>query len=105
MIKIIYIGPSVSVHISGDNQATASQYYSIDCQVHGTDSLNSSINYQWCKDEVLINTTAGRENRYIFNSLKLSDVGSYSCKITVESPYLNSPISHEATFNLIITSE
>ena len=67
--------------------------YSLTCGVNGAENLNSSITYQWIKNNGIPTILVGTNEVLSFSSLRLSDAGRYTCQATVSSPYLNNDIT------------
>ena len=68
--------------------------YSLTCTVSGTNHLNSSIAYQWNKNNgTQTQIQVGADKVLSFSPLRLSDAGRYTCQATVSSPYLNNDIT------------
>ena len=59
--------------------------YSFTCNVSVDGSLNSSITYQWTKNNGT-QTQVGTDRVLSFSPLRLSDAGRYTCQATVSSP-------------------
>ena len=82
--------------------------YSLICSTIGAENLNSSISYQWTKDNGTQIQFQNRSNARVlsFSLFRLSDVGEYTCKCkaTVSSPYLHDNIAI-ATQHIVIQSE
>jgi hypothetical protein len=74
------------------------------CNVSGTDDLNPNITYMWIKNssQFLANSSVGALS---FQSLRLSDAGEYTCRITVRSPYLRDEITTTTVYSLILESK
>ena len=66
--------------------------YSLTCGVNGAENLNSSITYQWTKNNAQIQV-GGDPKVLSFSPLRLSDAGQYTCQATVSSHYLNNDIT------------
>ena len=65
--------------------------FSLSCDVSGTDNLNSpSFTYKWRKDGSII---PGQQGRTLsLSPLTISDVGQYTCNVTVASTSLSSDV-------------
>ena len=65
----------------------AGEYFYLTCNVHGAEKLNPIITYQWRKsgDSSPIGTNS---NMLPFTPFRVSDIGNYSCSVTVTSNYL-----------------
>ena len=81
------IAPPVTVLIIDDETTpTAGQNYTLTCSVTGAENLNSTITYQWTKnDGTVIHTIS---NTLFFSTLRISNAGHYICKINISSDYL-----------------
>ena len=66
---------------------TAGEDYNLVCSVLGAEQLNPIITYQWRKtsDNSDIGTNS---NTLPFAPVRVSDMGNYSCMITITSNYL-----------------
>ena len=80
--------------------------YSLTCDltVTGAENLNSSITYQWTKNNGT-QTLVGADRVLSFSSLRLSDAGQYTCQATVSSPYLNNDITIMDTHDVRLQSK
>ena len=69
--------------------------YSLTCDVNGAENLNSSITYQWTKNNATqTQIQVGADPKVLsFSPLRLSDAGQYTCQATVSSHYLNNDIT------------
>ena len=81
--------------------------YSLTCDVTVDDNLNSSITYQWIKNNSTQFQTiqVGADRVLSFSFLRLSDAGWYTCHATVSSLYLNNDITETDSQNITIQSE
>ena len=86
----VSLAPKISVEIvdsTGGAFPMAGQNYDIICGVHGAENLNSTITYQWTR-----NNETGNDNNSRSLSLtpvRISDAGtSYFCSATIVSNYL-----------------
>ena len=80
----------MSVQITSSGPPSLGQSgYSLTCDVTGAENLNSSITYQWTKDNgTQTQIQVGGDPRVLsFSPLRLSDAGQYTCQVTVSSPY------------------
>ena len=81
--------------------------YSLTCSVNGAENLNSSMSYQWTKDNgTQIRTQVGADPKLLsFSPLRLSDAGQYTCEAIISSPYLNNNITMMDSRDVTIQSE
>ena len=64
----------------------AGQNCTLVCSVSGIGSSNPTISYQWIKNNGATQTQVGsNSNTLAFSSLRLSDAGQYTCRVTVGS--------------------
>ena len=96
--------PAISVQITASETPMLGQSYSLTCDVTGTETLNSSITYQWTKNNGT-QTQVGTDRVLSFSPLRLSDAGRYTCRATVSSPYLNNDITMMDTHDVGIQSK
>ena len=84
----------ISVQISdGGATPTAGQNYTLTCSVSRVENFNPIIAYQWTKNngtEIQVGTNS---NTLSFSPLRLTDVGRYTCEVTISSLFLNSDIT------------
>ena len=66
--------------------------YMLTCSVSGAQNLSSTITYQWTRDNDTQTQLGINSNTLSLSPLRLSDVGRYTCEVTVSSPFLNSDI-------------
>ena len=66
------------------------------CDVLGVDNLNSTITYQWTKNDMITRTLVEESKSLSLSPLFLSDVGEYTCNVTVNSSLLGTSISLSA---------
>jgi len=87
------------VQVTG-HRPTLGQTYSLSCLVTGADSilLQPTITYQWLRDGVILNENTSTLS---FPSLSASDVGEYSCQVTLTSALLESSISKNSHTHVI----
>ena len=69
-----------NVEITPSGAKVLGQSYSLICGVTVTGTENSSITYQWTKDN---GTQVGTDRVLSFSPLRLSDAGRYTCQATV----------------------
>ncbi len=83
---------TVAVTVHGGGTSTEGSEYTLTCTVSGHQSLiNRTIMYQWSRDP---NNLQGLTDQmtYTFNSIDRYDNGTYTCRVTISSPLLNSDI-------------
>ena len=84
------------------------QSYSLTCGVTGVENLDSSITYQWTKNNGTTQTQVpnGDIPKILsFSTLRFSDAGRYTCQATVSSPYLSNDITMMDTHDVRIQSK
>ena len=76
--------------------------YSLTCTVTGAGRLiDAMVTYQWIKNgDMLLNETMVTLS---FQSLVISDAGSYTCQATVTSSLLSAPISSNSNNAVDVT--
>ena len=69
--------------------------YNLTCNVFGSENLNSTITYQWTKNNSThTHVQVGTDSSTLsFPSLRLSDAGEYTCQVNVSSSYLNKDVT------------
>ncbi len=86
---------NVAVTVHGGGTPTEDSSYTLICTVSGHQSLmNRTIMYQWSSDS---NNLQGPTDQmtYTFNPVDRYDNGTYTCRVTISSPLLNSNIVEE----------
>ena len=88
--NLVSLAPKISVEVVdsiGGVFPMAGQNYHIICGVHGAENLNSTITYQWTRN----NETGNNNSKSLsFAPVRISDAGtSYFCSATVVSNYLS----------------
>ena len=81
--------PIITAMVSGGTP-TVGESYSLTCTVTGADRLNTTITYQWFKDNTMV--SGETQSTLSFSSLSLSDAGQYRCDVTVSSTLLSQSI-------------
>ena len=72
--------------------------YTLTCDVSGADNLNQSIMYRWIKNDGSTQTPVGtNSNALTLSSVGLSNVGDYTCSLSVSSYLLNNDIMMSAS--------
>ena len=82
--------------------------YSLTCNVSpGAENLNSSITYQWTKNNGTQTQIQVRPDPKVlsFSLLRLSDTGRYTCQATVSSTYLNNSITRMDSIDVTLQSK
>ena len=88
--------PSISVRIGDDGRPPiAGKKYSLACNVSGVDNLDPTVTYGWIKNNgTQTHYAVGiKSNVLSFSSLRISDAGNYTCKVTVNSHLLHNAIN------------
>ena len=88
----VRIAPSVHVHVA---TPMVGSVYSLTGTVTGTERLtvtDAMVTYQWFKNGELVSVDTPS-----FQTLNISDAGSYTCQATVTSSLLSAPISCNST--------
>ena len=78
--------------------------YSLTCGVNGAGNLNSTITYQWTKTDGP-DVQVGTNSMLSFSPLQFSDAGQYTCRISVNSPFLDNDIMVMGSEDIRIQSE
>jgi hypothetical protein len=75
--------------------------HSLTCTVTGAERLNATLIYQWYRNsETLSDETM---ETLSFQSLVISDAGSYTCQATVTSSLLSGTITTSSTNSIDVT--
>ena len=81
--------PPIIANITTEGTARVGQPYTLVCSVlSGLEGLNAVLSYQWTKDNGTRSHLGANSNTLSFPSLRLSDAGSYTCEIMVNSSRL-----------------
>ena len=108
-IEIHFPAPAISVWITTSEAPKLGQSdYSLTCSVIGAEHLNSSITYQWTKNNGTQETqiqVGADPNILSFSLLKLSDAAQYTCRATISSFYLNDDITVTNSQDVIFQSK
>ena len=102
------VAPAIAVQITASGALLLGQNsYSIICGINGTENLNSTITYQWIKNNgTQTQIQVGADPKVLsFSPLSLSDAGRYTCQATVSSPYLNNDIIRTDSQDVTLQSE
>lgn len=75
--------------------------HNLTCNILGTDDLNPNITYLWIKNSSQVLANSSTCTLY-FQSLRLSDAGEYTCRVTIRSPYLDNEITAITSHSLIL---
>ena len=78
--------------------------YSLTCGVNGAENLNPTITYQWTKSDGP-DMQAGTNSILSFSTLRFFDAGQYTCRISVNSLFLNNDIMAMGSEVIRIQSE
>lgn len=91
----MHLVPTLSVKIedSGISQVPGKSY-NLTCNVHGPENFNPTFKYQWIKNNGTLTQIRINSSTLIFHSLRLSDIGWYTCNIDVNLTYLSGPNNH-----------
>ena len=103
-IVISLLNKAISVNIS-DNGSTANigRQFSLSCLIFGHENLaNISVQYQWLRSGTALDDNS---NILTLLSLKLSDAGCYTCRVTVNSIYLLDQLVSNGSYKLALRSE
>ena len=100
---ILFTAPKIQIMITGSDKAEpiAGQSYNLTCSVLGAENLDSSINYQWIKNDIIRQNSSTLS----FSPLRLSDAGVYTCRVTVSSDYLDNDLTANSSILLNISSK
>ena len=81
--------------ISDGATPTVGQKHSLICHVSEAENLDPVITYRWTKhnDTQTYYVVGTNSNILSFSSLRLSDAGSYTCEVTVNSRLLHDAIN------------
>ena len=91
-------GPSISVMVTADGALVLGQNgYMLICSVSGAENLNPTITYQWTRNNGTQTQVGTNSNTLSFSPLRLSDVGQYTCEVTISSSFLNSEITMDSS--------
>ena len=104
VISLFNKAPTISVNIS-DNGSTANigRQFSLSCLIFGHENLaNMSVQYQWLRSGTALDESS---NILTFLSLKLSDAGCYTCRVTINSIYLLDQLVSNGSYKLALRSE
>ena len=90
---LMYVVPSISVSITGSDDAVALRSYTLTCSVTAPDTLDpTSPSYQWMRNGVILSGETGQT--FVFTPLRteVNSVYMYTCQYTATSPYLNNNV-------------
>ena len=97
-------GPSISVMVTANGAPELGQNgYSLTCGVSGAGNLSPTITYRWTRDNGTQTQVGTNSNTLSFSPLRLSDVGQYTCGVTITSPFLNSEITMGSSNSQTVT--
>ena len=81
--------PPIIANITTEGTERVGQPYTLVCSVlSGLEGLSAVVSYQWTKDNGTRSHLGANSNTLSFPSLRLSDAGSYTCEIMVNSNHL-----------------
>ena len=93
------IVPTISVRINnGEDTPILRQSFTLTCDISGVENLQPNITYMWMK----MNSTetpsqvGNNSNLLFFPELDTSDVGNYTCSVSISSRYLIERISNDS---------
>ena len=100
---ILFTAPKIQIMITGSDKVKpiAGQSYNLTCSVQGAKNLDSSITYQWIKNDIIRQNSSTLS----FSPLRLSDAGVYTCRVTVSSDYLDNDLTANSSISLNISSK
>ena len=88
-----------------DNGSTADigMNFSLSCLIFGHENLaNTSVQYQWLRSDSALDDYS---SILTLPSLKLSDAGYYTCRVTINSTYLLDQLVSNGSYKLALKSE
>ena len=88
-----------------DNGSTADigMTFSLSCLIFGHENLaNTFVQYQWLRSDLALDDNS---SILTFQSLKLSDAGYYTCRVTINSIYLLDQLVSNGSYMLALRSE
>ena len=103
-----FLAPTISVHITTVGHPILGQSgYSLTCGANGAENLNSSITYQWTKNNgAQTQMVTGTNSKTLtFSRLLPSDTGLYSCNVTIHSAYVSSVLHASKSFEVTVISK
>ena len=84
-----------------DDLVIAGELFSITCMVNGADSLEARFNFDLTAEDngtVIHHQDNARDTQLIHHlNARASDAGKYVCKVTVDSDFLDAPITSMST--------
>ena len=96
--------PAISVVVSGSPAApTEGAQYTLTCTVSGHENLMASVTYEWLNNSNIVQGQTN--NRFIFNPVDRYDNGTYTCRVIINSPLLNSSIMRQGTTTLSVSGK
>ena len=104
------VAPSITVKVTANFNTplmVGQTGYTLTCDISGAERLNPTITYQWTKYDGTTQTPVGTNSTLILSPLRFSDIGDYTCDVTIDSTLLNSNIfaSADNSPSVIIESE
>ncbi len=93
------IVPVITVTVSRVGTPTEGSPYTLTCMVSGHQSLMATETYQWSRSS---GSLQGQAN-YTFNTIDRDDNGTYTCRVTINSPFLNSDIVEQDSITFHVT--
>ena len=106
MMLSLSVAPPVIANITTEGTATVGQTYTLICSVlSGLEGLNAVVSYQWTKDNGTRSQLGANSNTLSIPSLRLSDAGSYTCEISVNSNRLLKQATVRTTIQVKVSSK
>ena len=98
-----FTAPIAEARISPFNTFQVGDSHTFMCTVYGADNLIPDITYEWERKDN--NQVKSNSRTFSLVTLRLSDAGSYTCKVTIASDYLHRSIANSTTVNVTIKSK
>ena len=101
---ILSPGPPISVMVTANGVPVLGHNgYMLTCSVSGVENLNPTITYQWTRNNGTQTQVGTNLDTLSLSPLRLSDVGRYTCEVTISSPFLNSEITMGSSNSQTVT--
>ena len=102
----LFVAPPIIANITAEGTARVGQNYTLVCRVlSGLEGLNAIVSYQWTKDNGTRSQIGANSTVLSFPSLRLSDSGSYTCEISINSVYLLKQATVRTTIHFEVSSK